>query len=584
MSEDALNNGSGTAVEQPGGSKVAEPQLGGLGNVMPGGNMGSTEGPGAIVQQKAGEVAAAQANAGGKKGGPLGFLGKLNPFQVKYEDPNANSAGKMPEVKAPASNGIGLAPQPPGAAPLETRPDGTVATPQMANVTPEAQAVADAPPEVAPQPDGTPVETPQESPLAGGSVEGTVEDAALATGLPVSGTNTEGVQAPTSSPTPLPVETMPPTNPGGTDGEIPSATDAIEPERPAVAAEVEAPAADAPASPGLEATTPVPSPDLTANGQAHQEIHETDLAKAATATEADEEAQTHAEQTNTVENRPPDPLAVPEFHPTDETAPAQDSPNPDAVASGGDLSVTAEEPDKKPEDQQWHVEPPAQHADPLAVTAPAGIGSTEQPPAFSNDALSPAGDPAAKDQDPTHEETMPGAPLPIPGTSTPENNDDSSKWQVQAGTPAPAGEVSDDTQAFIPPAAETVDSASAGGTTPGEALTSPAVSESNGSTSLGADSAAVETPVEAPPATAPATEPSSSEMSQQHEAVDAGQTPSAEVTPTPITPGVNFEPNGPGQQTEEQPVLSTVGAQENGQENSDNNSGAGTPPAPPIAA
>ncbi len=550
MNEDALNNGNGAAVEMP---KPAEPQLGGIGSVMHGGNMGSTEGPGAIVQQKAGEVAAIQA-APDKKPGLLGKIGSVFGIKATYESPKTNDAG-APTSKIPEGNGMGLAPQPPDAAPLETRPDGTVTTPQMKNVTPEAQAAAETPAQTPPPPVIEPI-----------SDLGQTTPSAEASTIP-----TPTVEAPPSPEPMTPTATPAEITPEATVAEITIGTPVEEPERSAVATEVAVPAVDTPVSPGLETTTPVPPPDLTANGQEHQEIHETDLMKAATATEADEKAQAQAEQTNTVENRPPDPLAVPEFHPTEETSNADISkaeenslpvPNPDAVASGGDLNVTAEEPDKTPEDQQWHVEAPASHPDPLAVPAPTGAESTAQPPTFSSDALTQhAGDPAVNGgTDGSHEEASSEDPLPIPGPEATPEADDSSKWQVQAGTPAPAGEISDDTQKVVPPVAETSEPApqqlsgisqtltmdlapTAEATEPREEMP-PATIESDDSAPFEADSTAVETPVASPPVTATAVETPTSDIPQQQETVFAGQTPTSE-TPIVQAPTPTAEPAQP---------------------------------------
>ncbi len=392
MSEPLAPGGAPVAEVQPSITPTIEnPSLGGIGNVLPGGDMSTTAGPGAIAEQKAGEITATQAApVNEKKGGFLSFLGKLNPVKAEIVD-RATADAKPPTAPVEISPGMGLAPGEPKIAKIEV-PTGANpalaegATPPVPGVTPEAQqaeatankvlggnsqlpdaAVVTEGTSVSPSEVATTTGTPGSLDAAMDEIHKTAEESwnKTETPTPVTDTVADAATALTSTPS-IDVAPIVPTS-------------------------VDAPMANSPLEQLPEASAPVA--DTVADAAAHPEIVDYDKNVAATAGAAEDAA-------NAEKNLQPnlDPLAVtgseagaPPVDVPAYTPPIDGLPNADATVSS------------LPEAQTTST-------DPLAV------GPAEIPTAPTSNAapeiLSPIADPA------TSTEVAPGA-LPIEGTAAP---------------------------------------------------------------------------------------------------------------------------------------------------------------------
>lgn len=286
-------------AEQAGGASltgsaapaIENPPLGGISNVLPGGDMSSTEDPGKIAAQKAGEVAATQAAAGNeKKGGLFSSLAKLNPFKTEIVD-RATADAAPPPKPAEVTPGLGFAPGEPKIAKIDV-PVGANqelaagTTPPVLRVTEEAQAAEASANKVLGGNSQLP-DAPVETPPATGSLDAAMDE--------IHKTAEEAWNKPETSAEPAPA----------VDSAVASPTEVTAPiaEASVVPTTVEAPKTAAPVESLLAAAAQ--ETDVAADAAAHPEIVDYDKNVAATAGEAEDAA-------NAAKNEAPnlDPLAV----------------------------------------------------------------------------------------------------------------------------------------------------------------------------------------------------------------------------------------------------------------------------------
>ena len=340
---------------------IENPPLGGIGSVLPGGDMSTTAGPGAIAGQRAGEIAATQAAAttSEKRGGFFSFLGKLNPVKAEIVD-RATADAKLPPKPAEVAPGLGFAPGEPKIAKIEVpvgaNPElaaGT--TPPVLRVTEAAQAaeasankvlggnsqLPDAPTGVSDAPSGV-SDAPTEAPPTTGSLDAAMDE--------IHKTAEESWNKPETSAEPAPA----------VDSAVASPTEVTAPiaeAAPIVPTAIEAPVADAPVESLPEAAAPVV--DATADAAAHPEIVDYDKGVAATAGEAEDAA-------NEAQNKQPNldllavtgseasapPVDVPAYTPPNDGLPSAEvtaSALPEAQTSTPDpLAVTPDEATTEP--------------------------------------------------------------------------------------------------------------------------------------------------------------------------------------------------------------------------------------------
>jgi len=271
---------------------IENPPLGGIGSVLPGGDMSTTAGPGAIAGQRAGEIAATQAAAttSEKRGGFFSFLGKLNPVKAEIVD-RATADAKLPPKPAEVAPGLGFAPGEPKIAKIEVpvgaNPElaaGT--TPPVLRVTEAAQAAEASANKVLGGNSQLP-DAPTEAPPTTGSLDAAMDE--------IHKTAEEAWNKPETSAEPAPA----------VDSAVASPTEVTAPiaEASVVPTTVEAPKTAAPVESLLAAAAQ--ETDVAADAAAHPEIVDYDKNVAATAGEAEDAA-------NAAKNEAPnlDPLAV----------------------------------------------------------------------------------------------------------------------------------------------------------------------------------------------------------------------------------------------------------------------------------
>ncbi len=422
--ENVLDQASAGAASLTGTPALENPSLGGVSSVLASGNMSETAGPGAIAEKKANEVAAAAANPN-KKGGLLGFLGKLNPIQKTYEDPNAPKATAV-AAKTEVSPGLGFAPGEPKVAKIEVPPAlAGGSTPPVPGVTPEAQAAEASANKVlggnSQLPDAPSTGTPGSLDAAMDEIHKTAEEAwnkteSTPAAIEQPAMTTPEISSPSTAdpatateslnlnvePAPGPAQEFP-----GTSAQPPS----NELVAPPISTAIDASTVDSTVTP-IEAAKAVSDP--VADAAAHPEIVDYDRNAAATAGAAEDAA-------NAAKNEAPnlDPLSVTG---SEESAPPY-TPPVDGLLSA-DVTASA-----LPEAQ-------APTPDPLAVEQPLEMPAA--PAAAAPDVLTQAADIAANAE-------ATGDALPADGATAPaiENPTLAQANEVVANAEATSGSLSE---------------------------------------------------------------------------------------------------------------------------------------------
>jgi hypothetical protein len=429
---------------------IENPPLGGIGSVLPGGDMSTTAGPGAIAGQRAGEIAATQAAAttSEKRGGFFSFLGKLNPVKAEIVD-RATADAKLPPKPAEVAPGLGFAPGEPKIAKIEVpvgaNPElaaGT--TPPVLRVTEAAQAAEASANKVLGGNSQLP-DAPTEAPPTTGSLDAAMDE--------IHKTAEEAWNKPETSAEPAPA----------VDSAVASPTEVTAPiaeAAPIVPTAIEAPVIDAPVESLPESAAPVV--DASADAAAHPEIVDYDKDVAATAGEADDAA-------NAAKNEAPnlDPLAV-----TGSEASA--APEVPAYTPPLDGLQSAEATASALPDAQTST------PDPLAVTPDDATKEQAQTMTAVPDVLSQAADVAANAE-------AAGGALPSDGAAAPaiENPVLTQANEIVANTEAASDTIEPSTIGSQEPtaptdilaqAADVVSSAeAAGGALPADGVVQPAI-------------------------------------------------------------------------------------------------------------